>query len=343
MATLIDATDLSAPELDAALAPAAAALRAGELVAMPTETVYGLGAHALDPVAVRRIFTAKGRPANNPLIVHVHDIARARALSPAWDERAEALAQAFWPGPLTLVLPRSAEVPDEVTAGLDTVGVRVPAHPVALALLRLADVPVAAPSANLYTRVSPTRAEHVLDGLGDRVAFVVDGGPTDVGVESTVLSLATPTPTILRPGMITLDAIARVLPDVAYRASGELAEGEVASSPGLARKHYSPRAQVVLADPADAEAVAAEIRARAEKNERFRGLMKQVLTPYDLLPTNQPPKLEMLAELRDKLERLPSKVMDNNEDFSTFYAEVKQVTERGEITTATLPLSLIHI
>lgn len=256
MATLIDVTQLEGQARDDALAPAARALRAGELVALPTETVYGLGAHALDPRAVAGIFAAKGRPANNPLIVHVHDASRARALTTSWDARADALAAAFWPGPLTLVLPRAPEVPDAVTAGLGTVGLRVPAHPVARALLRLADVPVAAPSANLYTRVSPTRAEHVMAGLGDRIAYVVDGGPTDVGVESTVLSLATPAPTILRPGMITLDAIARVLPNVVHRAPGELADGEAAASPGLARKHYSPAAQVVLAAPGEAMALA---------------------------------------------------------------------------------------
>src|SRR6185436_129592 len=169
--------------------------------------VYGLGAHALDSAAVRRLFAAKGRPANDPLIVHVDDIDRMQALVRDVPDAARQLAARFWPGPLTLVLRRSEQVPDDVTAGLNTVAVRVPAHPVARALLIAAGVPVAAPSANLFSRPSPTRASHVMDDLAGRIDFVVDGGATQVGVESTVLDLSGAVPTILRPGAISLDML----------------------------------------------------------------------------------------------------------------------------------------
>jgi L-threonylcarbamoyladenylate synthase len=194
--TTVIRVDPEAPD-PAALAPAAECLRRGGLVAFPTETVYGLGAHALDSAAVRRLFAAKGRPANDPLIVHVDDIDRMQALVRDVPDAARQLAARFWPGPLTLVLRRSEQVPDDVTAGLNTVAVRVPAHPVARALLIAAGVPVAAPSANLFSRPSPTRASHVMDDLAGRIDFVVDGGATQVGVESTVLDLSGEVPTIL--------------------------------------------------------------------------------------------------------------------------------------------------
>src|SRR5262245_52423466 len=177
-----------------AIARAAVVLRAGGLVAFPTETVYGLGANALDATAVRRIFTAKGRPANNPLIVHVAGAAHVGRVAAAWPALAARLAERFWPGPLTLILPRSAAVPDEVTAGGPTVAVRVPAHPVARALLEAAGVPVAAPSANRSTQLSPTTAAHVLRGLNGRIDLLLDGGPTAGGLESTVLDLTTEPP-----------------------------------------------------------------------------------------------------------------------------------------------------
>ncbi|HEX5520066.1 MAG TPA: L-threonylcarbamoyladenylate synthase, partial [Longimicrobiaceae bacterium] len=202
--------DPSAPAA-AALARAAAVLRRGGLVAFPTETVYGLGANALDADAVRRIFAAKGRPSYNPLIAHVAGAAAARELVTAWPDAAEQLAAAFWPGPLTLVLPKRAIVPDVVTAGLDTVAVRVPAHPVAHALLAAAGLPVAAPSANRFTQLSPTTAAHVERALGDRVDLILDGGPTTVGIESTVIDLSGERPVLLRPGSIALDALERIV------------------------------------------------------------------------------------------------------------------------------------
>lgn len=231
---------------DEALGPAAEALRSGGLVAFPTETVYGLGARATDVRAVRRIFEAKGRPQTNPLIVHVASIEAARALAAAWPEAAEQLARALWPGPVTLVVPRGEGVPAEVTAGLGAVGLRIPAHPVALALLRLADVPVAAPSANRYTGLSPTTAEHVAAGLGDRVDVLVDGGPCAVGLESTVVDLTGAVPRVLRPGGLPVAALRAIVGRVDV-LEGAVAEGTLAS-PGLARRHYAPRARLVTLD-----------------------------------------------------------------------------------------------
>jgi L-threonylcarbamoyladenylate synthase len=239
--------DPESPSADA-LAPAAEALRGGGLVAFATETVYGLGANALDEAAVGRIFAAKGRPPTNPLIVHVGSVEQARQIVSNWSPLADRLVEVFWPGPLTLVMPKSPDVPDVVTAGLATVAVRMPDHAVALELLRQAGVPLAAPSANRYTEVSPTRAEHVLDSLGDAVDVIVDAGPTRVGIESTVLSLAEAQVTILRPGMITRAEIATIAPDVVYAEPLQVADQHARQSPGLSRKHYAPEAEVSAVD-----------------------------------------------------------------------------------------------
>lgn len=246
--------DSRAPEA-ALLARAAEVLRRGGLVAFPTETVYGLGAHALDPAAVAEIYRAKGRPSYNPLIVHVSDADAARALSSAWPEAADRLAAAFWPGPLTLVVPRAAAVPVDVTAGLPNVALRVPAHPVALALLRAAALPVAAPSANRSTEISPTTAEHVARSLGDRVDLILDGGPCEVGIESTVLSLASGVPTILRPGTISVDEIAELIGGEVASVQGKAErEGAALPSPGMMDRHYAPRAELIVApDPRGVE------------------------------------------------------------------------------------------
>ena len=220
---------------------AAELLRAGRLVAFPTETVYGLGANALDEAAVRRIFEAKGRPLTSPLIVHVASAEMARGLASVWPEQAERLAKAFWPGPLTLVVPKAAHVPDLVTAGLPSVALRMPAHPVAMELLRAAGVPLAAPSANRFTELSPTTADHVrraFEGAGGGPELILDGGPCTVGIESTVLSLTGTRARILRPGMVSRDEIERVI--------GPVEEGGGAESPGQHPKHYSPRTPVYL-------------------------------------------------------------------------------------------------
>jgi L-threonylcarbamoyladenylate synthase len=215
------------------LQQAAALIRAGKLVAFPTETVYGLGANALDATAVARIFTAKGRPQTSPLIVHVDSLEMARGLAAPWPDAAEVLARRFWPGPLTLVVPKRADIPDIVTAGLPTVGLRMPAHPLALELIRAAGVPIAAPSANRFTELSPTHAGHVPAGLAD---YVVDGGPARVGIESTVLSLVG-APTLLRPGVIPLTEIEALIGPVLPAGAPE---GGAHPSPGMHQRHYRP-------------------------------------------------------------------------------------------------------
>ncbi|GIW88724.1 MAG: threonylcarbamoyl-AMP synthase [Isosphaeraceae bacterium] len=242
----------------AAIGEAAEVLRRGGLVAFPTETVYGLGADATNPSAVREIFEAKGRPATNPLIVHGADEAAVRWAVAEWPEWAGRLAAQFWPGPLTLVLPRSERVAEEVTAGLGTVGVRVPDHRVALALLRTLGRPIAAPSANRSTGVSPTAAEHVLADLEGRVDLVLDAGRTAVGIESTVVDVTGRLPRILRPGVIGADWIGEVLGvevEVVEARRGGVGDEGPMTSPGQMEVHYAPRAEVRLIDP---EAVGAE-------------------------------------------------------------------------------------
>ena len=235
---------------------AARLIRAGCLVAFPTETVYGLGANALDAEAVAKIYKAKGRPSTSPLIVHVASIEMAKSLVTEWPEVADRLAHRFWPGPLTLVLKarvpsrRSSPVehgataiPDIVTAGLSTVGVRMPAHPIAIALIRAAGVPLAAPSANRFTELSPTTADHVRRGLGADVEFILDGGPCAVGIESTVLSLVGPQPVLLRPGAVSRAEIESLIGRVDTAA--DIATG-AHPAPGMHPRHYSPRTRLAV-------------------------------------------------------------------------------------------------
>lgn len=217
------------------LAEGAARIRSGGLVAFPTETVYGLGANALDPSAVARIYEVKGRPATSPLIVHVASIEMAQEVAAAWPAIAEELARRWWPGPLTLVLPKRDSIPDIVTAGLATVGVRMPSHPVALELIRQAGVPIAAPSANRFTGISPTTAEHVRAAFGDAVD-VIEGGASQVGIESTVVAIDRGKLKLLRPGMISLGDI--------EQAAAEA--GAAHPAPGMHTRHYSPRTRLIL-------------------------------------------------------------------------------------------------
>ena len=236
------------------LAQAAAILREGGLLGIPTETVYGLGANGLNTDAVNRIFLAKGRPQDNPLILHIP--------GPRWLSRycrnvppaAYELAERFWPGPLTIILRRRANVPNAVTAGLDTVGVRCPDHPVTLAIIREAGVPVAAPSGNLSGRPSPTCARHMAEDMDGRIDGIVDGGPCQVGVESTILDLTTPIPRLLRPGGLPLEALEEVLGEVAVdkAVTAPLSAGEKPRAPGMKYRHYAPKAPVtvVRGDPA---------------------------------------------------------------------------------------------
>ena len=229
---------------------AADILKSGGLVAFPTETAYGLGANALDRDAVLSIFTAKGRPADNPLIVHIHDMAQLDPLCIIPDG-AISLMNAFWPGPLTLLCEKKALIPDQVTAGLPTVAVRMPSHPVARTMLQICDLPIAAPSANRSGRPSPTTAVHVFEDMDGRIPVIIDGGMCDVGLESTVLDLCHGDPVILRPGAITREMIGAVLHrDVAVAGSvlRPLKENEVALSPGMRYKHYAPQAVVTLVE-----------------------------------------------------------------------------------------------
>jgi L-threonylcarbamoyladenylate synthase len=232
------------PELfRAAVLRAADMLRAGEVVALPTETVYGLAANALDASAVERIFKAKGRPAHNPIIVHVASRAMAQQCVAQWPAVADKLASSFWPGPLTLVLPRSAAIPSVVTAGGPTVGVRWPSHPLIQAVILECGFPLAAPSANPANRLSPTRAEHVEKHLGGKIRLIVDGGPSQVGIESTVLDVSVWPPRVLRPGMIHQPALLAVTGELALGASNHL---EILKSPGLLQKHYAPSAKLLI-------------------------------------------------------------------------------------------------
>jgi L-threonylcarbamoyladenylate synthase len=228
-----------------ALTRAAEVIRAGGLVAFPTETVYGLGADALSAVAVARIFEAKERPRGNPLIVHVADATALDEVAVRVTDRAREVVASFWPGPLTLVLDRAAAVPLITTGGLDTVAVRAPAHPVAQALIRSAGRPLAAPSANRSGRPSPTRAPHVLEDLGGRIELILDGGSTSVGLESTVLDMTTEPPTLLLPGGVTLEQLEAHLGRVRVASGDDVAAGR---SPGLRFRHYAPRARVILID-----------------------------------------------------------------------------------------------
>jgi L-threonylcarbamoyladenylate synthase len=235
------------------IAKAAELLRQGGLVALPTETVYGLGADAENELGVRRIFAVKGRPQTHPLIVHVSDAASAAAWAREFPQNAQRLAAAFWPGPLTLVLPRSRRASDAVTGGQDTVALRVPAHPVMRAVLGAFGGAIAAPSANRFGRVSATSAEHVRSDLGDQVDLVIDAGPCPIGLESTIVDLTSQAPAVLRPGAVPLEELQRVLGH-----SIPLREGDAVRVPGSMRSHYAPRAGVELLP---LEEVAGRVRA----------------------------------------------------------------------------------
>lgn len=261
------------PATPAAIAAAAEALRSGGLVAFPTETVYGLGADAENPDAVRAIFAAKGRPADHPVIVHLHDAGAVGAWARTFPEGARRLADAFWPGPLTLILPRAANVSNAVTGGQDSVGLRVPSHPVARALLAAFGGGIAAPSANRFGRISPTTAQHVADDLGDALALILDAGPCSVGIESTIVAFVGAEPALLRPGTIGVEALTRVIGRAprAADASAPRASGTLAS-------HYAPMTRATLAAPG---ALHVEILRRQERDESVAVLARAVPRPVD--------------------------------------------------------------
>ena len=233
-----------------AIEAAAAILRAGGLVAFPTETVYGLGADGLNPAAVARIYEAKGRPSHNPLILHVSGPEAARPLVVDWPEAAQKLAERHWPGPLTIVLLASGVVPDIVRAGNPTVAVRSPKHPVAMELLRTFGGPLAAPSANRSTETSPTKPDHVLNGMGDSIDLILDGGRTAAGIESTIITLAETPPRLLRPGPIGIEELEAVVGTLA-RFEGFAPDNAAQAAPGMSRRHYAPKARLTLCEPSE--------------------------------------------------------------------------------------------
>jgi len=252
---------------------AARIIRKGGVVVFPTETVYGIGADAFNPSAVRKIFELKGRPPDNPLIVHVANNEQLVEVTREIPEIALKLASKFWPGPLTMVLPRSERVPDVVTAGLDTVAVRMPSHPIALSLIKKSGRPVAAPSANLSGRPSPTLAEHTVDDFYGRVDCIIDGGPTDIGVESTVIDLTGEIPVLLRPGGLPLEELEKVVGRVGVHPAVRGGRVDRAKAPGMKYRHYSPRAMMVVVEGRDRED---KIRELVEKYRR-RGLRVGVM------------------------------------------------------------------
>ena len=253
--------DPSAPDPQI-IAEAVAVIRAGGLVAFPTETVYGLGANALDEQAVARIFHAKGRPATDPIIAHIADLRQLDVLARDVPPVARALAQRFWPGPLTLVVLRRPIVPANLSAGRATVAVRMPSHPVALALITAAGVPIAAPSANRFSRPSPTTAAHVLDDLAGRIDLVLDGGPASIGVESSVIDLTVDPPVLLRPGGVTVAALLELAPGLIVEPRYLTGDDEAAPAPGMLLRHYAPDATLMMV-AGGREAALARIRSEA--------------------------------------------------------------------------------
>jgi L-threonylcarbamoyladenylate synthase len=307
---------------------AAQLLRAGRLVAFPTETVYGLGANALDAEAVARIYAVKRRPATSPLIVHVASIEMAQSLVAAWPEVADRLARRFWPGPLTLVLQkqqdRQRQIPDIVTANLPTVALRMPAHPVALALIRAVGVPLAAPSANRFSELSPTTADHVRRSLAAEVDYILDGGPCNIGIESTVLSLTNPDPTLLRPGGISRTELEAIIGPI---ASAQEVQAGSHPAPGMHPRHYSPRTTLFLSTngtlPDQGQGIYLQHHNRPNRTHRsihqmpqsaadYAAALYEVLHQadaenYDWIAIDLPPGTPEWEAVQDRLKRAATK------------------------------------
>ncbi|MCE1203345.1 MAG: threonylcarbamoyl-AMP synthase [Holophagaceae bacterium] len=312
-----------------AIREAASILAAGGLVAFPTETVYGLGADGLNPGAVARIYAAKGRPATNPVILHVDSPASARALTSRWPAEATALVERFWPGPLTLVLPASEQVPAIVRAGGPTVALRCPAHGIAQALIQAAGRPLAAPSANRSQHLSPTLAEHVASSLGAAVDLILDGGPTEAGLESTILDLSGAQPRLLRPGPIAPTELAALLGEVELW-EGAVKQGEIQAAPGMAERHYAPRASLELVAPGSGQVagpgpiayvafghlpplpesihgILLPLDAEAVGTRLFALLHELDDAGFDRVVMERPPEGEAWMAIRDRLRRASAK------------------------------------
>jgi L-threonylcarbamoyladenylate synthase len=292
-------------------------LRKGGLVAFATETVYGLGADATDPSAVQKIFAVKGRPSTNPLICHVADAEIAKRYAAAWPSAATKLTERFWPGPLTIVLPKTMEIVPEVTAGLDTVGLRAPNHPLTLELLRAFDKPLAGPSANKSTHVSPTTAEHVRHEFGPEVDLILDGGACEVGIESTVLSLACDPPTILRPGGLSREQIETIIGPVEMHST--LAEVTIAArAPGQHRVHYAPRTPTYRFEPSqrhqldltDADVLSVDADAEAYARQLYSRLRELDSRGLRAMYVEMPPDTPQWAAVRDRLLRATKPLSD---------------------------------
>lgn len=331
--------DASNPD-PSAIREAAFVLRGGGLVAFPTETVYGLGANAYDERAVRRIFEVKGRPMDNPLIVHVSRFEQVYEVSSEVPRAAERMARVFWPGPLTVVIPKSPRVPEGVTAGLPKVGVRMPAHRVALALIEELGSPIAAPSANLSGRPSPTSAEHVLRDLGGRIEGVLDAGETLYGVESTIIDLTTDPPTLLRPGALPLERIEEALGvrvEVPAFARG-LGEAKRALAPGTRHRHYAPQAAVAVVELEDygdlvklARVVAGVALEKAEAGVRVCVLCTEETLPYYAHLESRGVGLKCLGTRRDPftIARSLFKALREVDDEGYQLVVAEGVEERG--------------
>jgi L-threonylcarbamoyladenylate synthase len=297
----------------AAVKRAAELLRAGELVGVPTETVYGLAANAWNADAVLRIFEVKRRPPRNPIIVHVASLEMARRCVSHWPPLADKFAAAFWPGPLTLVLPRSREIPDVVTAGGPTVGVRWPSHPFIQAVIQACGFPLAAPSANVSNQISPTNAGHVFKDLNGRIPLIVDGGQSQVGIESTVLDLACSPPRLLRPGMIHVESLLAVMGEGTIQTGAPNSSGAetLLRSPGQLPKHYSPKARLILVHWRNEEDLAAKLAGCSVPSEKIH------VIAHHIIP------------LRQKLGRV-SVIPHDAEAFArALYAELHQCDEAG--------------
>jgi L-threonylcarbamoyladenylate synthase len=327
MKTRVIQIDRDRPE-PSAIEEAAAALREGKLVVFPTETVYGLGAHALDPAAVQRIFDAKERPANDPLIVHLAHIGQVNQCAAGMPAGARKLGLAFWAGPLTLILKKKPAVPDLVTAGLDSVALRVPSHRVARALMEMAGVPVAAPSANRFSRPSPTTAAHVLEDLDGRVDLILDAGPTDIGLESTIVDFSVDPPVLRRPGGITLEQVQSLVPEVVV-AEGQGSADRPQPAPGQLTRHYAPRATMTLYEGTPdlvVERIAADARTAVAQGDRVG-----ILAPEEDLVALAPLIAPVAAVGRIEVQRYGSR-LDLERSGRELFAAIRSLDETGVAT-----------